>query len=136
VRVVERIAQVAHHARDLLGPQRTAAQHPRQRLALHVLHDDEDALVVGRGVEHRDEVRVVERGAELRLACEALFDVHRAVGMQSLDRDLARQALVLAQENRRHAARAQVPNHPIAAVQKRTLGIHRHAAVVPMQVRP
>ena len=118
VRVVERVAEVADHARDLLGPQRPAAQHPRQRLALHVLHDDQHALVVGRGVEHRDEVRVVERRSELRLAREALLDVDRAVGMQALDGNLPSEALVLAEEDRRHAARAEVPEYPIAAVEK------------------
>ncbi len=118
VRVVERVSEVANHARDLLRPQRPAAEHPRQRLAVHELHDDQDALVVGRGVEHRDEVRVVQRGAQLGLARKAPFDVHRAVGMQPLDRYLAGKPLVLTQENRGHAARPEVPDHPVAAVQK------------------
>jgi hypothetical protein len=38
---------------------------------------------------------VVQRGAELGLAVEALLDVQRAVGVQALHRDLAREALVL-----------------------------------------
>ena len=61
---------------------------------------------------------MVERSTELRLAREALFDVDRAVGVQPLDRDLAAEPLVLAQEHGRHAARAEVPDYPVAAVQK------------------
>ena len=95
VGVVERLAEVAHHGGHLLRPKRAAAQHPRQRLALHVLHDDQHALVVGGGVEHRDQVRVVERSAELRLAGEALLHVDRAVGMQALDGNLPSEAFVL-----------------------------------------
>ncbi len=54
---------------------------------------------------------------ELRLAREALLHVHGAVGMQPLDGDLAAEALVLAQEDGRHAAGAQVTDHPVAAVE-------------------
>ena len=61
---------------------------------------------------------MVQRGAELRLAVEALFDVDRAVGVQALDGDLAAEALVLAQEDRGHAAGAEMPDYPIAAVEK------------------
>ena len=118
VRMVERVAEVAHHGRDLLGPQRPAAKHPRQRLALHVLHDDQHALVVGGGVEHRDEVRVVERRSELRLAGEALLHVDRAVGMQALDGHLPSESLVLTEEDRCHAARAEVSQYPVAAIKK------------------
>ena len=118
MRMVERVAEVAHHGRDLLGPQRPAAEHPRQRLALHVLHDDQHALVVGGRVEHRDEVRVVQRRSELCLASEALLDVDRAVGMQALDGNLPSESLVLTEEDRRHAARAEVPQYPVAAVEK------------------
>jgi hypothetical protein len=116
VRMVERVAEVAHHPHDLLGPQRPAAENPRQRLAVHVFHDDQDALVVGRRVEHGDEVRVVQRCPELRLAVEALLDVDRAIGVQALDGDLAAETLVLAEEDRGHAAGAEVPDYPIAAV--------------------
>ena len=96
VRVVERVAQVEHHPAHLLGAQRPSPQHPRQRLAVHVLHDDQHALVVGRGVEDGHEVRVVQGCPELRFAVEALLDVHRAVGMQALYGHLAAQPLVLA----------------------------------------
>jgi hypothetical protein len=37
--------------------------------------------------------------------------------MQPLDRDLAAEALVLAQEDGRHAAGAQVTDHPVAAIE-------------------
>jgi hypothetical protein len=117
VRVIERITEVADHRRDLLRPERAAAQHPRQRLALHVLHDDQDALVIGGGVEHRHEVRVVQGSTELRLTVEAQFDVDRTVGMQALDGHLPPEALVLTEKDRCHAARAEVPQYPIAAIQ-------------------
>ncbi len=118
VRVVERLAEVEHHPPDLLRPHRAAPEHTRQRLAVHVLHDDQHALVVGGGVEHRDEVRVVQRCAELRLAGEALLDVGRAVGVQALDGNLAAETLVLAEEDGGHAAGAEVPDYPITAVKK------------------
>jgi hypothetical protein len=116
MRVVERVAQLGDHPRDLLGPQRTAPQEPRERLPVHVLHDDQDALVVGRGVEHRDQVRMVQRRPELRLAVEALCDVLRAIGVQALHGHLAAEPLVLAQENGGHASRAEMPDYPIPVV--------------------
>ena len=64
------------------------------------------------------EVRVVQRCAELRLPVEALFDVHRAIGVQALYGHLAAQPLVLAQEDRGHAAGAEVPDYPIPVVKK------------------
>ena len=59
---------------------------------------------------------MVERGTELGLASEALFDVHRAVGVQALHGDLPRETLVLAEEDRGHTAGAEMPDYPIAAV--------------------
>ena len=61
---------------------------------------------------------MVQRRPELRLAGEALLHVHGAVGMQALDGNLPSKALVLTEEDRRHAARAEVPQYPIAVIQK------------------
>jgi transketolase C-terminal domain/subunit len=54
-----------------------------------VLHDDKDALVVGNGVVHADDVRVVQGGTDLGLALEAPADVLGAVRVQPLDGDVA-----------------------------------------------
>src|SRR5829696_3010888 len=116
--MVERVTEVAHHRRNLLGPERPAAQHLRQRLALHVLHDDQHALFVRSCVEYGDEVRVVQRRSELRLTVEAQLYVDRAVGMQALYRHPPAETLVLAQEDGRHPARAEVPQYPIAAIKE------------------
>ncbi len=131
VRVVERRAELAGHPSHAPGPQRAVAKRRRERLARHVLHDDEDALVVDGGVEDGDEVRVVQRGAELRLAHEALLDVRRAVGMQPLDRDLPVESLVMAQQDGRHSPGAQVPEHAVAPVQQRSLRRCGHRPVLP-----
>ena len=61
---------------------------------------------------------MVQRGSELRLAGEALLHVHRAIGMQALDGNLPSEALVLTEEDRRHTARAEVPQYPIAVIKK------------------
>ena len=131
MRVVERGAQLTCHARHPPGPQRPMAERRCERLARHVLHDDENALIVDRGVVDRDEVRMVQRGSELRLANEALLGVGRAVGMQSLDRDLTVEALVPAQQHGRHSPGAQMPEHAVAPGQKRALRRNRHPAGVP-----
>jgi hypothetical protein len=61
---------------------------------------------------------VVEGSAELRLAPEALLDVGGAVGVETLDRDLAPEALVLAEKDRCHPAGAEVLDHPVAAIEQ------------------
>jgi len=73
-----------------------AADELVQRFADHVLHNDEDALVVGLRVEDRDETRMAERCAQSRLAPQPPRDVLRTVRVHALDRYLAAQALVLA----------------------------------------
>ena len=128
VRVVERSAELARHARHPPRAQRAVAQRGRERLTGHVLHDDQHALVVDRGVVDRHEVRVVQRRAELRLAHEALLDVSRAVGMQPLDRHLAVETFVLAQQHGRHSPGAQMPEHAVAPVQQRSVRRCRHSA--------
>ena len=61
---------------------------------------------------------MVQRRSELCLTSEALLDVDRAVGMQALDGNLPSESLVLTEEDRRHAARAEVSQYPVAAVEK------------------
>jgi hypothetical protein len=131
VRVVERGPDLARDAGHAPRLQRSGAQRSRERLALHVLHHDQDALVVDGGVEHGHEVRVVERSAELRLAQEALLHVVRAVGVEALDGDLAAEPLVLTQQDVRHPAQAEWPQHPITPVQKCPVGGDRHPNQVP-----
>jgi hypothetical protein len=104
VSVVEGVAELGRHRRHPLGLERTAPQRLRERLALHVLHDDQDALGVRRRVVDRHEVRMVQRRPEPRLAGEALLHFARARGVQPLDRHPAAQPLVVAEQDRRHAA--------------------------------
>ena len=61
---------------------------------------------------------MVQRRAELRLAREALLHIDGAVGMQALYGNLAREALVLAQDDRRHATGAEMPQYAVAAIKK------------------
>ena len=74
---------------------------------------------------------MVERRAQLRLAHEALLDVAGAVGVQALDGDLAVEPLVVAEQDRRHAAGAEPPQDPIAPAKQGSLRMNRHLPVVP-----
>jgi len=77
-------------------------------------HGDQHALVVGHGVVHGDEVGMIERRPEPRLAVEALRDVLGAVGVQALDRHAAAEALVLGEVDGRHAPGAESAQDAIA----------------------
>ena len=84
-----------------------------------VLHDDvvAVALRILAGVEHLDDVRVLEPGGRERLAPEARDEVlvlGEVLGEQ-LDRHRALEHRVGGQEDRRHAARAEPAVDPVAA---------------------
>ena len=114
VRVVERLGDGAHDLDRAARLDLAAREHVGERLPLHVLHDEQDGLVVLLGVEDRDEVRMAEGGAELGLALEAA-GVHVVVlgGMHPLDGHIAVEPLVARQVDGRHAARAKPADHPI-----------------------
>ena len=114
VHVVERGRERSQHLHHPARAERAAAEGVRQRLPLDVLHDDEHAFLVGLRVEDGHEPRVAEGGSQPGLAAQPAGDVLRAVRVHALDRDLAAEALVLGQEDRRHPARAEPPEDPVA----------------------
>ena len=89
--------------------QRTPRQHLRERLAAHVLHDDEIEAVGGVDLVNRDDVRMNERGGRARLADEpfVLPGFLTAASGQDLDGDLALEARIDGAPHFSHAARAK-----------------------------
>ena len=107
---------------DRLGDRQpaVAADAVLERLALDVLEDDVRAAVVLAGVDHADDVRVVELGDRARLAAEALelVGVRGDLAVHELDRDLALEHRVEGAVDRRHAAGADLGVEPVAAVEQ------------------
>ncbi len=106
-----------------------------ERAARQVLHRDVVRVLEAAAVIDADHVRMLEAGGRLGLAPEAFDEVW--VGgkpiVQELQRDPARQLLVLGQENVRHAARAKLRHHLVAAVDQ---GVRRqagHAVTSPLR---
>jgi hypothetical protein len=115
------------------------AQDVAQRAPLDALHHDVglgDARPVGghllAGVVRRDDRGVVERRRRLGLAAEAGLEggVAREVGAQSLDRDGATEALVLALADLGHATSAEELAELVAAADERGLRL-RHPSSFP-----
>ena len=115
-----RDAQPARDLRDDVGrpSQRQRALLPDQRLQVgagDVSHRDvEEAVLLARVVD-RDDVRVVDRRRETRLAHEPLAKgvVLRELGAQHLERDLVPEAHVVGPEDDAHAA---APEHSLDAI--------------------
>ena len=91
-----------------------------ERLALDVLEDDELGSVVLAGIDHGDDVGVVELGHRARLAPEALelVGVGGDLAVHQLDRDGPLEHRVEGAVDRRHAARADLGVEPVATVEK------------------
>ena len=87
-----------------------------ERLALDVLEDDVRGAVVLAGVDHGDDVRVVELGDGPGLAPEALelVGVARDVAVHHLDRDPTLERRVERAVHARHPARAHLFLEPEA----------------------
>jgi hypothetical protein len=126
VGVVERVRDAAQRRERPPGPQRALPQDLGERRTLDVLHHDQDALGIAERVVDRHEVGVVERGSEPRLPFEPARHVLRAVGVQALERDQPAEALVLGQEHRRHAARAEAAHDAVAVGVAKRLGCVGH----------
>ena len=73
---------------------RRDAREPGERLAVHVLHDEEELAVRRDDVERRDDVRVADARGEARLVEEHRDElgILRELRVQPLDRDRAREA--------------------------------------------
>ena len=123
VRVVERGGDGPQQLERALGVQRRVLEHVGERAARDVLHDEEEVVVLREHVEHRHEVRVVQRGHDPRLPAQPL---RRRLGhlgaVQALDRDLAPERLVLGQEDGGRAAGAQPSHDPVAPAEERRRG--------------
>src|SRR5918995_201985 len=92
-----------------------------QRLPLDVLEDDVGRAILLAGVDHADDVRVVELGDGAGLAAEALqlVGVRRDLAMHELHRDLALQRHVEGAVDRRHPTGADLGVEAIATVEAR-----------------
>jgi hypothetical protein len=77
--------------RHALAGLQGAPDEARERLAGHVVHDEQDLVVRGDDVERLDDVRVPDAGRELRLVEEHRDEVRvaREVRVEPLDGDRA-----------------------------------------------
>jgi hypothetical protein len=112
-----------HQQRDgVPGVEPPAPQPLEEALALEQLHRQEQVpLGTAAEVGDPDDVVVLERGRDLRLAAEALDDVGRAgeVLAQELQRQLLAHVDVLGLEHRPHAALGQQRHQAVASVHHR-----------------
>ncbi len=96
VRRVQPLQRVTRDAkRDREGDSIDRVQHARERLAVHVVHDEEDLSFLDDDVEGRDDVGVANASCEARLVEEHGHEVRvlRVLGVEPLDRDGAREPL-------------------------------------------
>ena len=102
---------------DRVGRIQTAASESLvQVMPLDVSHGDEEEVVGRAGLVDRDDVRVVDRRRELRLAEEAVAErpVLGEGGGQQLHRDLPLESEIFGQVDDAHAPRAQQRVDPVA----------------------
>ena len=115
LRVRQAREQALEHAHRL--GDREVVQVLAQASALDVLHRDVRPALVLEVVEHRDDVRMVQRPGELRLAREARREdalVGDAEAVELLQRDLALEAGLAGEVDRRHPALADPTQDLIA----------------------
>ena len=138
VRRVERARDLLQQVERLPEPERPLLLQQRAQVdALDVAHGDvEEAVRLARVVD-RDDVRVVERGGDLRLADEALAEgvVAGQRRRHQLERDLPPQLHVLGLVDDAHAAAADHVRDPVAG-ELRACGhvpahVRAHAACLP-----
>ena len=112
--------QRARHLREQsrrVGRIEPAALQPVSQVApLDVAHGDEEEVVRGPRLVDRDDVRVVDRGGQLRLAQEAVAErrVLGDPGGEQLQRNAPLQPQILGQVDDPHAADAQQGFDPVA----------------------
>ena len=112
--------QGARHLRDDAGRvrrvQTAALQALLQVTPLDVAHGDEEEVLGRPGLVDRDDVRMVDRGGQLRLAQEAVTErlVLGEAGGQQLERNPPLEPQILGQVDDAHAAEAQQRLDPVA----------------------
>ena len=106
VRVIHRVADLAGVVERAAEIERAVAlDHRFERVARHVLHHDEEHVVLLLGGEDGDDVRVAQRGEQARLA-QQLTEVE-ILPMGNLDRDFLVDPRVFRQIDAAEAAAAE-----------------------------
>ena len=122
VREAERLQQLLRVGDRRVDRER-AARHDQllEAAPLDHLHGDVVGALRLAAVVDGDDVRMREPGGRLRLAPEALDEevVLRVALVQDLDGDAAAELLVLGEVDVGHAAGAELPQDPVAAVEER-----------------
>jgi hypothetical protein len=106
-----------------------AAEEFAQIRPLDPAHRDVKHAVCFVGVVDRDDVRVIERGGQLRFAQEALAEalIVGKLRREQLERDLPVQAQMLCEIDAGHATPAEQPLDPVAGDHRADTGIdHAH----------
>ena len=134
MQAVQRFREDGHHdaRRQLLLTIPRAPYEARERLAAHVLHDEEKLVLLHHDVERRDDVRVLDARREPRLVQEHRreFGIMRELRVQSLDRHGAEEAGgadEAPEMHRRHTARGDRVVDRIAIHDQRRLRAGRDA---------
>jgi hypothetical protein len=115
---LEHLVRVGKRGRDRERP--TRHDQLLEAAPLDDLHRDVVGAFRLAAVVHRDDVRMRERRGRLGLAPEALDEeiVVRVTLVQNLDRDPAAEILVLGEVDVRHAARPELADDAVAAVEE------------------
>jgi hypothetical protein len=121
VEAVEHAGHDRHHHARVRGRHHPAngSQELREGLALHVLEDEEDLVVVRHDVERRNDVGVPDARGEASLVEEHRQElgILRVLWVQSLDRDGAREpgdATEAPEMHRGHAARSDLAEQQVS----------------------
>src|SRR5581483_5664807 len=127
--VIDSIADLTRVVERRGDVERPAARQNRfQRLAGHELHHDEEDVLLLLGRQNRDDVGMVQRGEEARLA-EQLAEV-RALAVGDLERNLLVNPGVLGEVDRAESAAADRRQDLVLADD---LAAEEHARVYPVR---
>ena len=115
VRVAQRVRHLAGDLQRVLQRQLTLAPEPiPEGLALHVGHRVPELAGRFTGIEHRQDVRVLQAGGGPDLALEALRTERGSqLGMQHLQRDRAVVPEIVGEIHRGHATPPQLALEPV-----------------------
>ena len=122
VRVAQRVRHLAGDLQRVVQRQLTLAPEPiPEGLALHVGHRVPELAGRFTGIEHRQDVRVLQAGGGPDFALEAFWAERGSqLGMKHLQGDRAVVLEVVGEVHRGHAAPAQLALEPVAVSQGRS----------------